>query len=84
MGLDDAIAALDAGEVKQPTIKVPDLGTRALPDEFVERIVNPPLPPPPPWLPELADLVVERLKPVVCAEVRAAVRAEARKRETTT
>jgi hypothetical protein len=48
----------------------------ALPDELVERIFHRPEPPPPPWLPELAALVAEELKPVIRTEIRAALEAE--------
>ena len=48
----------------------------ALPDELVERMFHRPAPPPPSWLPELAALVAEELKPVIHAEVRAALEAE--------
>jgi hypothetical protein len=48
-------------------------------DATADRIFRPPPPPPPPWLEPLAELVVEKLKPVVRAEVRSALRAEARK-----
>jgi hypothetical protein len=73
MNTADAIAGLDSGEIKPggATASLPDSGIRALPDELVERILHPPPPPPPEWLESLANLVAEKLKPVVCAEVRA-------------
>jgi hypothetical protein len=73
MNTADAIAGLDSGEIKPggATVSLPDSGIRALPDELVERILHPPPPPPPEWLESLANLVAEKLKPVVCAEVRA-------------
>jgi hypothetical protein len=83
LNMNDALAALDAGEVEPGglTVAFPDTGVRALPDELVERMFHPPLPP---WLEPLAELVAEKLKPVVRTEVRAALRAEANRREPTT
>jgi hypothetical protein len=81
LNLGDAIAALDSGEIKPggPTVSLPDSGIRALPDELVERIFHPPPPPPPEWLEPLAELVAEKLKLVVRAEVRAALRCKGAK-----
>jgi hypothetical protein len=78
LNLGDAIAALDSGEIQPggPSVSLPDSGIRALPDELVERIFHPPPPPPPEWLESLAELVAEKLKPVVRAEVRAALRSK--------
>jgi hypothetical protein len=42
----------------------------ALPDELVERLVHPPEPPSPAWLPELAELVAEKLRPIIEAAVQ--------------
>ena len=67
------------------TIVLPDTGVRALPDELVDRICPPPQPAgePPAWLLAQADVIagatVEKLKPLIRAELRAALRAEARK-----
>jgi hypothetical protein len=73
LSLDDAIAGLDSGQIRRMTLQFPDTGVRALPDELVDRISNPPAPSPPPWLELLAELMVKKLKPVVRAEVRAAL-----------
>jgi hypothetical protein len=76
MNLEDAVAALDSGEIQPggPTIAFPATGVRAFPEEMVERMLNPPPPPTPPWLEPLAELVAEivvrKLKPVIRAEVR--------------
>ena len=83
LSLGDAIAALDSGEVKSGTIVLPDSGVRALPDELVDRICPPPQEPePPPWLLAQAEVIAEatvaRLKPLIRAEVRAALRGSAR------
>ena len=51
-----------------------DVGVRALPDELVDRIFNRPPPSPPDWLEPLAALVAEQLKPVMRAEIRAALK----------
>jgi hypothetical protein len=47
---------------------------------MADRLFGPPPSPPPGWLEPLAGLVVQKLKPVVRAEVRSALRAEARRR----
>ena len=86
LSLGDAIAALDSGAIK-PTagVEFPDTGVRALPDELVDRVCPPPTAgtAPPPWLVAQAEVIaeatVEKLKPLIRAEVRAALRAEARK-----
>jgi hypothetical protein len=73
LSLDDAIAGLDNGEiVPGQTVPFPDTGVRALPDELVDRMFHPP--PPPPWLEPLAELVADKLGPVVRTEVRAALK----------
>jgi hypothetical protein len=79
IGMADAIALLDSGNVKTLGVSFPDGGVRPLPDELVERIFHPPPPPPPEWLESLAELVAEKLKPVVRAEVRAALRSKGAK-----
>jgi hypothetical protein len=87
LNLNDAIAGLDSGEIKPGVLEFPALpdqpGLRALTPEVVDamadRIFRPP-PPSPDWLEPLAELVVEKLKPVIRIELRAALRAEARKR----
>jgi hypothetical protein len=87
LDLNDALAALDAGEVKPVGLEIRALsdqpGFRELTAEAVDaladRLFRPPPPAPPPWLEPLAVLVVQRLKPVVRVEVRAALRAEARR-----
>jgi hypothetical protein len=64
-----AIATLDTGEFPpQFTMTVPDTGIRALPDEVVEKMFAPTADPP--WLDRLAELVAEKLKPAIRAEVR--------------
>ena len=87
LSLNDAIARLDSGDVgARSTIVLPDTGVRALPDELVDRVCPPPVggqPAPPPWLVAQAEVIaeatVEKMKPLIRAEVRAALRAEARK-----
>jgi len=88
LSLNDAIARLDSGDAgARSTIVLPDTGVRALPDEFVDRVC-PPLvdghPEPPAWLVAQAEVIarvtVERLRRLIRAEVRMALRAEARKR----
>jgi hypothetical protein len=84
LSLEDAVAALDAGEVKPGGLAIPAFpdqpGFRELTPEAVDaladRLFRPPPPPPPDWLEPLAELVVQKLKP----EVRASLRAEARRR----
>ncbi len=87
LSLEDAVAALDAGEVKPGGLEIPALsdqpGFRELTadavDAMADRLFRPPPSPPPVWLEPLAELVAEKLKPVVRAEVGSALRAEARK-----
>jgi hypothetical protein len=84
LNLNDALAALDAGEVKPAGLALPDQpGFRELTAEAVDAMADRlfgPLPlPPPDWLEPLAGLVVQKLKPVVRAEVRSGQRAEARR-----
>jgi hypothetical protein len=84
LNLGDAIAALDSGAINPAGVEFPDSGVRALPDELVDRICPPPQPAgePPAWLLAQADVIaaatVEKLKPLIRAEVCAALRAEAR------
>jgi hypothetical protein len=80
MTLGDAIGALDSGAINPAAgVEFPDSGVRAFPDELVDRIFHRPPPPPPEWLESLAELVAEKLKPVVRAEVRAALRSKGAK-----
>ena len=86
LNLGDAIAALDSGAINPAAgVEFPDSGVRALPDELVARICPPPQPvgAPPPWLVAQAEVIagatVEKMKPLIRAEVRAALKAEARK-----
>ena len=86
LSLGDAIAALDSGAINPAAgVEFPDSGVRALPDELVDRICPPPQPAgePPAWLLAQADVIaqatVAKLKPLIRAEVRAALRAEASK-----
>ena len=75
LGLDDAGAGLDNGEIRPgQTVPFPDTGVRAFPDELVDRMFHPPSPPPPAWLEPLAELVADKLRPVVRTEVRAALK----------
>jgi hypothetical protein len=72
---DGAIAGLDNGEIAPgQTVPFPDTGVRALPDELVDRMFQPPSPAPPQWLEPLAELVAEKLGPVVRTELRAALK----------
>jgi hypothetical protein len=87
LSLGDAIARLDRGTVKPPTFDFPDTGVRALPDELVDMACPPPLTEvlePPPWLLAQADVIAEatakKLKPLIRAEVRAALREAKRQR----
>ncbi len=74
LSLDDAIAGLDSGEIESgQTVPFPDTGVRALPDELVDRMFQP-RSPPPAWLEPLAELVADKLGPVVRTEVRAALK----------
>jgi hypothetical protein len=72
LNLGDAIAALDSGEIQPggPTVSLPDSGVRALPDELVECMFQQPDTVVPPWLDQLAELVAEKLKPVIRANLR--------------
>jgi hypothetical protein len=80
LGMDDAIARLDSGNFKPAGHDFPDTGVRALPDELVDRACPPPSTGPPPWLLAQADVIadatVEKLRPVIRAEVREALRRE--------
>jgi hypothetical protein len=83
LSLEDAVAALDAGEVKPGGLEIPAFpdqpGFRELTPEAIDALADglfrPPPPPLPDWLEPLAELVAEKLKPVVRAEVRAAMKA---------
>jgi hypothetical protein len=88
LNMTDAIAGLDSSEITPggATVSLPDAGIRALPDELVDQICPPPptgVPEPPAWLLAQADVIaeatVEKLKPLIRAEVRAALGAEARR-----
>jgi hypothetical protein len=88
MTVEAAIAALEAGEIEPDRIRWPAADAERFPglqpqsEEELDRLLRPP-PMAPPWLPELAELVAEKLAPVVGAEVRAAMKAAAPKRATT-
>jgi hypothetical protein len=93
LNMDDAIAGLDSGEIKPDRLEIPlpdQPGFRGMTPEWIDamadRVFRPPPPPQPDWLEPLAELVAEKLKPVVRAEIRSAMRAEARRqaREPTT
>ncbi len=86
LNLGDALAALDSGAINPAAgVEFPASGVRALPDELVDRICPPPRPAgePPAWLLAQADVIagatVDKLKPLIRVEVRAALRAEAGK-----
>jgi hypothetical protein len=79
LSLEGAIARLDSGTVKPPSVDFPDTGTRALPDELVALACPPPVteaPDPPPWLLAQAEVIaqvtVAKMKPLIRAEVREA------------
>jgi hypothetical protein len=88
MTLEDAIAALDAGEVKPFTIPWPGVNPDTAhhfqrSEEEVDRLLGrnqpPPEPPPlPSWAAPWAELIgkqiAEHLRPIVRAEVRAALK----------
>ena|SRR5687767_108976 len=85
LNLGDAIAALDSGAINPAAgVAFPDSGTRALPDELVDRICPPPQPPgePPAWLVAQAQVIAEataaKLRPLIRAECDRAVRAALR------
>ena len=86
LGLDDAVAMLDAGEVQPLSVSWPGVhpdalvGFQAPSEEEIDRMLHPPPSVEPPPLPGWAELLAEKLKPVVRAEIRAALRAEARRR----
>ena len=91
LSLGDAIAGLDSGETRPggASAVFPDTGVRALPDEVVDRIFPPPAPDPPeppPWLLAQAEVIaqatVEKLTPLLRAELRAALKAEAGRQAT--
>ena len=87
LSMADAIAGLDSGEIQPggPVVQLPDASVRAFPDELVDRICPPPQPPgePPAWLLAQAEVIAqataEKMKPLIRAEVRAALRAKAAK-----
>jgi hypothetical protein len=69
LNLNDALAALDAGEVKPAVLEIParpdqpgfrELTAEAV-DAMAERLFRPAPPPPPDWLEPLAELVVQKL-----------------------
>jgi hypothetical protein len=86
LNLGDAIAALDSGAINPAAgVEFPDPGVRAIPDELVDQICPPPATgpaQPPAWLLAQADVIaratVQKLKPLIRAEVRAALRKEAK------
>jgi hypothetical protein len=89
LNLNEAIAMLDAGEVRPDMRSWPGVhpdalvGFRAPSEEEIDQMLHPPRPNEPPPLPDWAEpwaeLLAKKLKPVVRAEVRAALRAEARR-----
>jgi hypothetical protein len=83
LNLEDAVAALDAGDLEPASIawSEPDVerfpGCRPRTDDEIDELLRPSFPTAPPWLEPLAELVVEKLKPTIHAEVRAALKASA-------
>ena len=82
----DAVARLDSGNINPGGADFPDAGVRALPDELVDRVCPLPQegpPEPPPWLLAQAEVIaaatVEKLKPLIRTEVRAALRSKGAK-----
>jgi hypothetical protein len=85
LGMGDALALLDSGNVNPTSVSLP-YSAAALPDELVDRICPPPstgTPEPPAWLLAQAEVIAqataEKMKPLIRAEVRAALRAKAAK-----
>jgi hypothetical protein len=97
LNLNDAIAALDAGEIKPYRLSWPGThpdivaGFQPRSEEEIDRMLGRNQPPPeeppplPSWAEPWAELIAAQLKPIIRAEVRSALRAEARRqaRETT-
>ena len=89
LNLNDAIAALEAGEVQPPHLAWPGVhpdavvGFQAPSEDELDLMLRPPAPTEPPplpgWAEPWAELVAEKLQPVVRAEIRAALMAEARR-----
>jgi hypothetical protein len=88
LNLNDAIAALEAGEIQPPHLAWPGVhpdavvGFQAPSEDELDRMLRPPPTEPPPlpgWAEPWAELLAEKLKPVVRAEIRAALTAEARR-----
>jgi hypothetical protein len=80
IGQADALALLDSGNFKPAGYDFPDTGVRALPDELVDCACPPPSTGPPPWLLAQAEVIaqvtVEKMKPLIRAEIRAALRSK--------
>jgi hypothetical protein len=79
LSLEGAVAALDAGEVKPAGLEIPAFpdqpGFRELTPEAIDALADRLFrPPPPPWLEPLAELVADKLRPVVRSEVGAALK----------
>ena len=87
LNLNDAIAALEAGELQPAQLAWPGVhpdavaGFQARSEDELDRMLRPPPPTEPPplpgWAEAWAELLSEKLKPVVRAEIRAALKAEA-------
>jgi len=85
--LNDAIAALEAGEIKPPHLAWPGVhpdavvGCQAPSEDELDRMLRPPPPTEPPplpgWAEPWAELLAEKLKRIVRAEIRAALKAQA-------
>ena len=91
LSLGDALAALDSGEINPVAgVEFPDSGVRAWPDELVDRICPRPQPAgePPAWQVAQTEVIaaatVEKLKPLIRAEVRAALQAANRSQQRAT
>ena len=90
LNLNDAIAALEAGEIQPAHLSWPGVhpdavvGFQARSEDELDRLLRPPPPTEPPplpgWAEPWAELLAERLKPVLRAEIRAALQAEARRK----
>ena len=87
LNLNDAIAALDAGEIQPAQLSWPGVhpdalvGFQARSEDELDLMLRPPAPTEPPplpgWAEPWAELLAEKLKPVLRAEIRAALKAEA-------
>ena len=89
LNLNDAVAMLDAREVRPDLRSWPGVHPEAVvgfqvpSEEEIDRMLHPPPatepPPLPGWAEPWAEIVADKLKPIVRSEVRKAVRAEGRR-----